>query len=95
MKTINFNGFTCNVNVTEYADGNPAIILVDATDGSQVAVASVNIPDANIPVGFVCIKDWSENTGMLNSLLEADIIFDTGRTIPSGFVEANLCMLQI
>jgi len=95
MKTINFNGFTCTVNITKYADGNNAILLNDAADGSPVATASVNMPDANIPNGHVCIKDWSENTGMLNTLVEAGVVIDTGRTIPSGFVEANVCMLAI
>ncbi len=93
MKTINFKGFTCNVNVTTYQDGNPAILLVDSTDGSPVATASVNVPDSLLDDDMLFIKDWSENSGILQVLVEAGIVEDTGRTFPTGFCEANLCRL--
>ncbi len=91
--TITFSGFTCNVNITEYRDGNAAISLDDATDGSPVATASVNIPEAKLPTGFIFIKNWSENEGMLDALVSAGIVEDTGRTFPCGFTDANLCKL--
>ncbi len=39
--------------------------------------------------GYVFLKGWSENEGIPNALEKAGITQLTGRTIPTGFVEAQ------
>jgi len=84
-----FKTWLCRVIPGFYKDGNVALSLVDVDDGSPVATATVNIPaeqelldsyrvwnedmlpEIKVPL---FIKDWSENQGMLQALLDANII---------------------
>lgn len=91
MNTFNFNGFICNIVKTEYASGGTALILNDAASGERVAVATVNIPECDIQPNHVLIKDWSENEGILQTLVNANIVKEMGITVPCGFAEAHLC----
>ncbi len=55
--------------------------------------ASVCLPSIDVPTNHILIKDYSENTGILACLIENKVLTDTGVTIPSGFVQVNLCKL--
>ncbi len=85
--TVHFNGFECEVERTTYANGRTALILVNTKDREEVAVATVNLPDAPLKPGEVFIKDYSENKGMLEALEKAGIVKATGEKVQSGFVE--------
>lgn len=60
-----------------------------------MACATVNVPE--IPVhendGEVLIKDYSENKGILSSLVNAGVIVDTRTRFPVGLCEVALCYL--
>lgn len=89
MTTVQFREWTCRVVFDRYChDNRTAILLVDVEDGSPVATATVNIPDEELTQGCCFIKDWSENEGMLEALVEAGIVEPTGRRVSIGFVEA-------
>lgn len=91
---IKFKHYTCDVLFMPYQDnGRPAIILFDAFDGEQITTASVNLPDEPIEDGYIFIKNWSENDGILEVLEEAGIVKRTGRMVPTGFVEAHECKI--
>ena len=68
------------VSGTVYADGNPCILINGAEDDAPVAKATTNIPhEMSIPVNktrgqAVLIKDYSENEGVLETLMKAGII---------------------
>ena len=68
------------VSGTVYADGNPCILINGSEDGAPVAKATTNVPHVtNIPVheeGYqgVLIKDYSENEGVLKTLVDAGIV---------------------
>ena len=68
------------VSGTVYADGNPCILIKGAEDDAPVAKATVNIPHVtDIPVKKtgrqpVLIKDYSENEGVLKTLVDAGIV---------------------
>ncbi len=81
------------VQKLQYENGRVAIRLLHAEDGDPVAVATVNLPDEQLGEDEVFIKDWSENEGMLKFLTENNIVVDTGRRVPCGFVEAAVCKL--
>lgn len=95
MPQVKFRTWTCNIKKATYPNGRVGLRLLSVGDGSPIAVATVNIPDVKLPEGYVFIKDWSENTGMLKCLVEAGIVEDTGQRIPTGFVEAAVCKLLI
>lgn len=86
MKTVKFKQWNCKPVKAFYGNGRIAIQLIDAEDGEPIATATINIPDEDIKDDEVIIKDYSENEGMLNALLEADIIEPAHRVTSSGYV---------
>jgi hypothetical protein len=78
-KIINFNGFICNFQLHEYVNGGTAITLVDTDDGMPVATASLWI--GNLFHDEIAIKDYSENEGMVEALLEAGLIYPPHRSV--------------
>lgn len=94
MTRVRFLGIDCLVQKHEYANGRPALRLVDAEDDSPIATATVNLPDLPLGRNQVAIKDWSENEGMLRALTEARVVTPAGQTVPSGYVQVPICELQ-
>jgi hypothetical protein len=92
---IRFKNWDCLLTVLKYGNGRPALVLNDAEDGSQIAVASVNVPDLDLGDDEIVIKDYSENEGMLDALVEAGVIQDTGLRVASGYVDMPLCKLLL
>jgi len=89
--------YDCKLEFSEYKNGRTAIIAVDAKDpsGAPVCVATVNIPGEDIEKDEVIIKDYSENEGVLQSLISAGIISKPLRMVGTGFVECPVCKLLI
>lgn len=91
-----FAGFDCNVYELQYAgNGRTALGLFDKADGQPVATATVNLPGDDIEDGFVFIKDYSENAGILDALVEAKIIGPAVSTVRSGYVKISVCPLLV
>ena len=84
--TVLFSGYTCSVQFSRYHDDNLHISLVDLVDGSPVATATTNIEGVKLASDEVCIKDYSENTGMLMALQAAGIVESVVDSIQSGYV---------
>ena len=76
-----------------YQDESPAYALYDK-NGEEYATATVCIPGATPPSGHVLIKNWSENEGILESLVSAGIL-QVVDSVPAGFVSAQLCKLLV
>jgi hypothetical protein len=85
---VTFKIWKCKVQFARYANDRIAIQLVDHEDGEPIATASVNLPEYDLPADHVIIKDWSENEGMYETLIEAGLITETDLEVPSGFVLA-------
>lgn len=62
-------------------------------NGSQMARVTVNIDDSLEDDEFH-FKSWSENDGLLESLVESGHIIDTGKFSETGFVKAPICRLS-
>lgn len=90
-----FKEWVCEVIYYQYANGRDAIRLLDAGDGEPVATATVNLPEEECPEGFTFIKDYSENSGILDCLVEAGIVEDMGVAVKCGHAEANLVRILI
>ena len=71
-QTVNFNGEELTPIISQYVNGQTAIRLVDQ-DGHPFMTASV-AHDINIQKDEVIIKNYSENEGILEALIEAEII---------------------
>jgi len=93
---INFNQWECEVLIKKYPLNNrTAIQLVDAEDGSPVAMATVNFPDEPLNDDEVLIKDYSENEGMYQALVNAKVISRDIKFIQKEFVTILKCKLLI
>ena len=82
---VRFKDWNCVLRFNRYVNGDTvSISLVDTVDGEPVAHATVNIP--GLDFDEVTIKDYSENIGMVETLLSAGIIEKPHRAVSSGFV---------
>ena len=88
---VHFQKWDCEVVEATYMNGRRALRLVDALSGEPIATATVNLPDVEIPEGCVAIKDYFENDGMLDALMEAGIVSSPKRLVRSGFVLVPVC----
>jgi hypothetical protein len=85
--------YRCYLEFLTYATGNKALRLIDSTDGSPVATCTVNLPD--LKSDEIAIKDYSENQGMLDFLLENNIITSPHRYLESGYItNIPVCKLK-
>jgi hypothetical protein len=83
----------CYLEFARYPNGRRAIRLVDSRDDEEYAVATVNVITASLPPGHVAIKDYSENVGILEALVEAGVVTDTGVKVSTGFVSVPVVAL--
>lgn len=94
--TLKFIGYDCVVEFAKYGNGRTALRLVTNNEAREpVAVATVNLPHVPLGADEVFIKNWSENEGIKEALVVAGVIQDTGETVPTGYVEANVCKLLV
>jgi hypothetical protein len=77
----------------KYSNGRTAIELIDAEDGCPVMTATVNIPDAHLEKDEIIIKNYSENEGVLDFLIENGITSKPDRWIASGWVTCPVVKL--
>ncbi len=89
-----FKDYEGNLVPRKYPNGRLAIEFVD-DDGGCITVCSINLPNEDLDEGQIFIKDWSENEGMLEALLEAGVVIFTGERVPSGYVQAPKCRLSV
>ena len=103
---MQFGSFDCEVMVEKYCGGGTALELAAWDDhetpsgdqvykGEPIATATVRIPCCGLESDEVLIKDYSENEGMLNALIQAGYVTPTGRLVESGFVRLPVCKLHM
>ena len=102
-KRIKFKYWDCELIQNQYSNnGRIALSLVaweddpakDIIKGEPIATCTVNISEEFIIEGEVIIKDYSENEGMLQALIDADVVEYTGKSVKSGFIQAPICRLK-
>ena len=91
-KTVNFMGEELTPIIGENVNGQTSIRLVDQ-DGMPFMTASV-AHDVNIADDEVIIKNYSENEGILEALIEAGIIEKPFCEIPVNFVTLYVAALK-
>jgi hypothetical protein len=86
LKRITFQQWT-------YENDRPALLLVDENNGEEIATITVNIPEYPLKENEILIKNHSENQGMVQVMVNADIVKHNGYSISSGFVAIPVCVL--
>lgn len=76
MKAEYLKGETFVCKAVYESNNSTAIILCDRF-GHRDLVATVCLGDTNPPPGHVFIKTWSENEGVLQSLIDHKVLRDT------------------
>ena len=92
-KTVRFLGENCTFSFGKYGNGQTVIQLY-CEDGCPMATATVAI-DAHLEEGEIIVKDYSENTGMLQALVDAGVVEPTGRAVACGFITAPIAKLLV
>lgn len=94
---LEFRGYPCAMRFDRYRStknlavelvvNNPDGTFEKAMHGEPMCMATVNL--SPLPDTQIAIKDWSENTGLVESLVKAGFIEPMPCDyIPSGFVAA-------
>lgn len=78
----------------KYSNGRTALELIDTEDGIPYATASVNLSDVLLEENEIFIKDYAENEGILNFLVQNNIVKRTEKGVQSGFVWIPVCILN-
>ena len=85
---VRFQDWNCYIVMEQYSDGEGlSLRLVDPHDMSSVARATINVPGIVLEPNEILIKDYSENMGMLQALVSAGLVTDTGQVAHSEFAE--------
>ena len=80
-----YMGERIELDFAHYSNSRTAIQL-NTMDGEPMAIATVNVA-ADVPAkNCVFVKDYSENEGMLQWLIENGIVRKTGKVVKCGFV---------
>jgi hypothetical protein len=92
-KTVFFGGEHCLISWGKYPNGRVSIQLFGKN--GPMGTATVNIPSEPLDDYEVIIKSYSENEGMLEALVSAGIVKETGRYVTTGYVIAPVCRLLV
>jgi hypothetical protein len=90
-----YGDFNLSVRFGKYGNGQTSIQLIDEADGCPFATATVCLEDDLMKEGEVAIKNYSENAGILDSLINAGLIEEPHAFVQSGFVKIPICKLLI
>jgi len=94
INPVTFLGELCSVVFERHSDGSTCIQLF-CEDGEPMCRATVFVGGFPQSPGYVLVKNWSENAGILDVLVKAGIVEDTGMSVPTGYVRANICKLLV
>lgn len=98
VKRVTFRGWRCRVEKQQYHQGGVdriGLLLKDIHTGEPVAVATVNIPEISLAPGEVIVKDYSENEGMLDTLVAAGVVSTPSRAVQLRYVTVYVCTCLI
>jgi hypothetical protein len=90
---IQFKRWVCDLNFESYVNGNRAFTLTNPKNGERIAVCTINLN--SLTEDELAIKDYSENQGMYQTLLDYKIIEPAHRFEDSGYIKnIPICYLN-
>jgi hypothetical protein len=87
---IQTNFGLATVITSTYQHGGATAIVMELQDGEPLCTLSVNIEGVKLPEGTFLAKTWSENAEIAKAALDSGLFEDTGKRVPTGFVEAQV-----
>ena len=91
---VDFGEWKCNVLMERYEHDEMSLSLVDPTDYSRICRATSNLTDSCSASNEVLIKDYAENAGVLDALVDTGLLDDTGRAIESDHSQLNVLRMS-
>jgi hypothetical protein len=91
---MKYKQWNVELELGEYSNNRVGISLIDSNDGEYVLTATINIPEVPLADDEVIIKNYSENEGILDWLIENEIISSPARFIPVGYTLAPICKIN-
>lgn len=85
--------YKLSVIFDKYTSGQNAIMLYDMSDGFPFMTASAALTNVELESDDVAIKNYSENEGILETLIEAGIVSQPHSYIPSGYANFPICKI--
>ena len=91
---MEFRGTEISIDYTQtYSNGKPVIDFYETETGEPYLTATTNIDGLNLAQDEILIKDYSENEGVLDFLIQNKIVEPTGKYVESGWVKIPICKL--
>jgi hypothetical protein len=96
IKTKYLNHSNCQLSFGKYQDGSTAL-LIRSSQGEPLIKVTSYLPEVILEEDQIIVKDYSENEGILQCLIELEIIEELEDLDPitSGFAILNVCKLLI
>ena len=89
-----FKGHELTVKVLRYAHNDNLALLLQSATGEPYGKATANV-EFQLPDPLVVVKDYSENEGMLDALVEAGVVQPLSYKTPLGHAEGLVCWLNM
>lgn len=93
FQTKHGGSYQVTLQVGKYRNGQTSLQLFDAEDGQPVATASISMPDIDLDENEIVVKDYSENEGMLDFLLQNNIVEMRSEYLEVGYNVAPVVKL--
>ena len=91
---LKYKGYSVKCILTKYDyDGSDALVLIDEKDDTPVATCTSCLAEDNI-THLTAIKNYSENKGMLDFLIENEVVVDSGLFVSNGFADFPLVVIN-
>ena len=93
QKEFMYGSTPVTIKIGSYNNKRPSIQLIDVIDNIPFMTASLNVPLLDVEGDLVLIKDYSENTGVLDWLIEKNVVVPTGYFYELAFDRVPICNL--
>ena len=90
---VKFKQWECSLAFGEYQNGRTILFLNDNATLEDVLCASVNLPDEAIGSNEIAIKNYSENEGVLDVLIEYKVVSKPKRYVNLTHASVPICEL--
>jgi hypothetical protein len=88
-----FKGFEGKIFGRTYPNRTPAWVWI-ATDGEPLGTITVSLENTIPLPGMILVKNYSENLGIIDALVEQKIVEDTGIRVDAGYATKGVAFAK-
>jgi len=92
---IQTNYGLATVRTSTYQNNGATAVVLECENGEPLATLSVNLEGVKLGEGEFLAKTWSENEEIAKAALDSGLFEDTGRRVPTGWVEAQVWRFKL